>query len=324
MSLSGVDLFAGAGGWDVYCTELGIDVLGIETDGQACETRAAAGFRTLQADVSKLDPADYPCDVLIASPPCTAFSMAGKGKGRDALTVFATAIQRLRAGASLDRDWLDSQCDDPTAHLVLEPLRWALALQPEWIAFEQVPPVLPLWRLMDDVLRERGYSTWTGVLEAERFGVPQTRERAILMASRTGQHVSPPVPTHQRYVSGEPARHEMTLDGELLPWVSMADALGWGMTARPGLSISHAGQDGGSGARASIERERERESVDRSATGSRGAQAFQGLFDNHRTYADRQGSAPLTNLMASSWSHPEARKQGGFGAQNPASVGGRS
>jgi hypothetical protein len=52
--------------------------------------------------------------------------------------------------------------------------------------------------------------------------------------------------------------------------------------------------------------------------------AFQGLFDNHRTYADRQGSAPLTNLMASSWSHPEARKQGGFGAQNPASVGGRS
>jgi DNA (cytosine-5)-methyltransferase 1 len=258
MTLSGVDLFAGAGGWDVYCAELGIDVLGIETDRQACETRAAAGFRTLQADVSKLDPADYPCDVLIASPPCTAFSMAGKGKGRDALAVFATAIQRLRVGASLDRDWLDSQCDDPTAHLVLEPLRWALALQPEWIAFEQVPPVLPLWRLMDDVLRERGYSTWTGVLEAERFGVPQTRERAILMASRAG-HVSPPVPTHQRYVSGEPARHEMTFDGELLPWVSMADALGWGMTARPGLSISHAGQDGGSGARASIERERERE-----------------------------------------------------------------
>jgi hypothetical protein len=36
------------------------------------------------------------------------------------------------------------------------------------------------------------------------------------------------------------------------------------------------------------------------------------------------GSAPLTNLMASSWSHPEARKQGGFGAQNPASVGERS
>jgi hypothetical protein len=79
--MAGVDLFAGAGGWDVYCAELGIDALGIELDPQACETRAAAGFRTLQADVSKLDPVDYPCDILIASPPCTAFSMAGKGMG---------------------------------------------------------------------------------------------------------------------------------------------------------------------------------------------------------------------------------------------------
>jgi DNA (cytosine-5)-methyltransferase 1 len=274
---SGVDLFAGAGGWDVYCAELGIDALGIELDPRACETRAAAGYRTLQADVSKLNPADYPCDILIASPPCTAFSMAGKGKGRDALTVYATAIQHLHAGADLDREWLDEQCDDATAHLVLEPLRWALTLEPAMIACEQVPPVLPLWQLMADALRERGYSAWAGVLEAERYGVPQTRERAILMASKNGT-VAPPKPTHQRYVSGEPARHEMTFEGELLPWVSMAEALGWGMVERPSVTVLGAsetggrrGIDGGSGSRAVIERERE--SVDRSATGSRGVRA---------------------------------------------------
>ena len=34
---------------------------------------------------------------------------------------------------------------DPRTLLVLEPLRWALALTPSWLAWEQVPGVLPLW-----------------------------------------------------------------------------------------------------------------------------------------------------------------------------------
>lgn len=33
----------------------------------------APSLRTLQADVAALDPLDFPCDLLIASPPCTAF-----------------------------------------------------------------------------------------------------------------------------------------------------------------------------------------------------------------------------------------------------------
>jgi DNA (cytosine-5)-methyltransferase 1 len=37
--------------------------------------------------------------------------------------------------------------------------------------------------------------------------------------------VCPPRATHQRYVPGEPQRHEHTLEGEVLPWVSMAQAL---------------------------------------------------------------------------------------------------
>jgi DNA (cytosine-5)-methyltransferase 1 len=111
--------------------------------------------------------------------------------------------------------------------LVVEPLRWALALRPEWVALEQVPEVLPLWEVMASLLQAHGYSTWTGKLEAERFGVPQTRERAILIAHRS-RAVVPPEPTHQRYVPGEPQRHEVTMFGEVLPWVSMAEALGWG------------------------------------------------------------------------------------------------
>ena len=86
--------------------------------------------------------------------------------------------------------------------------------------------MLPLWERTARYLREWGYAVWTGVLSSERYGVPQTRKRAILMASLDGP-VHPPRPTHQSYVPGEPARHEQTLEGELLPWVSMADALRW-------------------------------------------------------------------------------------------------
>lgn len=115
---------------------------------------------------------------------------------------------------------------DERSPLAAEPMRWASALRPTLLAWEQVPPVLDLWSHCAQLLGAMGYSTWTGIISAERFGVPQTRKRAILLASLEGT-VQPPRPTHQAYVAGEPARHEITLEGELLPWVSMAEALGW-------------------------------------------------------------------------------------------------
>jgi DNA (cytosine-5)-methyltransferase 1 len=220
-----VDLFAGPGGWDVAARRLGMDPLGIEWDKAACATREAVGHRTLQADVSALDPLDFaPCEGLIGSPPCPTFSNAGKGAGRrDVEHVIACALE-LAAGNDTRAEHRE-RCEDARSLLTVEPLRWALALRPRWIALEQVPPVLELWTLFAHILEQHGYSTWAGVLEAERYGVPQTRERAILIASREGP-VSPPKPTHQRYVPGEPARRDVTLDGEILPWVSMAEALG--------------------------------------------------------------------------------------------------
>ena len=127
--------------------------------------------------------------------------------------------------------------------LVVEPLRWALALEPRWIALEQVPPILPIWQAMAVVLRDRGYSVWTGCLSAERYGVPQTRQRAILIASLDHEVREPPA-THQRYIAArvtrstnhgtgnlfdppEPERIVHREDRDLLPWVSMAEALRW-------------------------------------------------------------------------------------------------
>jgi DNA (cytosine-5)-methyltransferase 1 len=75
-----------------------------------------------------------------------------------------------------------------------------MAVQPANICLEQVPDVLPFWELIARWLRTQGYNVWAGCLSSERYGVPQTRERAIVIASRE-RAVSAPAATHTAYDS---------------------------------------------------------------------------------------------------------------------------
>lgn len=215
-----LDLFAGPGGWDEGLRSIGItDVIGMEWDAAACATRAAAGHRTIRADVSQYPPAPFVGKVrgLIASPPCQAWSMAGKGHGRAEVDRVHEAVEACRDGWRDDvrgSEWLDVRTP-----LILEPLRWAWALRPTWIALEQVPPALGVWEHMADVLRSWGYRADARVLCAADYGVPQTRYRAILIAHR--ERLAWPEPTHAENPGP-------SLFGALKPWVTMAEALGWG------------------------------------------------------------------------------------------------
>lgn len=239
-----LDLFAGAGGWDIAAHRLGVSPVGLELDDDCCATRKAAGLRTMQCDIAAVHLTPqcgwYPGRRgLIASPPCQGFSRAGKGKGLGDAHLIQTAMHHLAAGMDV-REQLGAECADERSMLVVEPLRWALALEPRWIALEQVPSVLPFWDLTAEILGTRGYNCWTGLLHAEQFGVPQTRKRAFLIASLDGP-VGPPAPTHSKYHVRDPQR----LDDGVLPWLSMAKALGWGMTRRPGYTITGGGTDTG-------------------------------------------------------------------------------
>lgn len=220
-----VDLFAGAGGWDEGLRELGYAAVGIDVDRHACATARAAGHGRVEADIAGLDPQDFaPVWGLIGSPPCQAYSNAGKGLGKlDKPRVIACAHE-LAAGYDTRAEHL-AACHDPRSLLTVEPLRWALALRPRWVALEQVPGVLELWSLFAGLLSAHGYEATAGVLSAEQFGVPQTRKRAYLVASLDGP-AELPEPTHRSY---NPRRPDQIREGEeeLLPWVSMADALGW-------------------------------------------------------------------------------------------------
>jgi len=217
-----LDLCAGPGGWSQALRALGLSDVGIELDPSACATRAATGHTTVRADI-----AFFPVHRLIrrlwgliASPPCQGFSMAGLRAGWDDLDLIRRALADLAAGRDT-RAELAARAADPRSLLMAEPLRYALAGRPEWVACEQVPGVLPLWRETARHLRAAGYSTWTGVLNAADYGVPQTRTRAILIASRIRQ-VHRPEPTHAKNPDAG-----VLFGPELRPWISMAQALGW-------------------------------------------------------------------------------------------------
>jgi DNA (cytosine-5)-methyltransferase 1 len=268
-----IDDFAGPGGWEARLDGILGDtpLIGVEWDQAAVDTARAAGLTRVQGDVrqSTIPLIGALCAQhgrafgYIASPPCQTFSAAGKGAGRQHLDALLRAVDLVASGYDPDtavRMTADTELDERSV-LALHPLHVILKTRPDWVLLEQVAPVLPLWEGYADVLREHGYAVRTEVVQAEQYGVPQTRKRAILVATRSGGDAPWPTPTHSRYYPRDKAR----LDAGVQPWVSMAQALGWGMTERPYFTVAvgteAGGADtscvGGTGARRSLHAERD-------------------------------------------------------------------
>lgn len=198
---------------------------------------------------------------LIASPPCTKFSAAGDGFGNRVMKLLARGVQRMMRGDDCRQElrdqiyplalaeqqeknekrpegkrWKQTRVEAAARQdafltvLVLEPARYLYALLTgdtaggaglEWVAFEQVPSVLPLWQVYAMELRRFGWNVWVGKLNAADYGVPQTRERAVLMASAV-RKVGPPPATHAKQAGGGDGLFEDPRQR----WVTMAQALG--------------------------------------------------------------------------------------------------
>ena len=225
-----VDLFAGPGGWDVAAHELGLDPIGIEYEQWACATRAAAGFQTIRADVATVDPARFAgLDGLIASPPCQGFSMAGKGAARDLIPELLASIRARR--------WDDRADPDPRVWLIVDMGRWLEQLDPAWIALEQVPGVMPIWRAYADLFRDRRLQRLVRAVERRRLRCP------------TDPHEGDPDGRPWQGGASTGADHARepvdSLFGTQERWVTMAEALGWGMTNRPGMTLAVGTKSGG-------------------------------------------------------------------------------
>ncbi|WP_329131493.1 DNA cytosine methyltransferase [Streptomyces sp. NBC_01476] len=195
---------------------------------------------TVRCDVSAYPTAPFigRVKVKVDSPPCQAWSRAGKGLGLVDQPLVHQAVADLAVGLDT-RSELKAQCKDPRSILAAEPMRWHHDLRPETILMEEVPDVLPLWKQYAQILRGWGYSVWCGELNAADYGVGQARRRAILIASRV-RDVSAPTATHTQYPQGD-----SLFGAGLLPWRTMADALGWGYTRRPAPTVTGGGTETG-------------------------------------------------------------------------------
>lgn len=216
-----LDLFAGTG-VGVACQQLGVTEYGVEKMKAAQETRKLNGMGLAYDDVWDIEKAEgLQFDTLWASPPCQTFSVAGKGEGRKALSDVLEAIRAWRWTSMESLKRLGDEVGDERTALVLTPLAYVYKFRPAFVAFEQVPAVMPVWEACAAVMRSMGYSVWVGYLHAEQYGVPQTRKRAYLIARNDGNDAQPPTPTHSRYYARNPEK----LDPGVKKWVSMAEGL---------------------------------------------------------------------------------------------------
>ena len=155
-----IDLFAGIGGIRIPFDELGYEcVFSSEWDKAACQTYAANFGDMPHGDITKIREQDIPQhDILLAGFPCQAFSIMGKMKG------FA----------------------DTRGTMFFEIERILSYLRPRVLLLENVKQLTThdhgnTFRVILEKLASLGYSVKYKVLNALDFGLPQKRERIIIV-----------------------------------------------------------------------------------------------------------------------------------------------
>lgn len=164
-------LFSGGGGFDIGAHQAGLMSLwGVEYDDAIASVARANGLPVLTGDVTEMAWAALPrVDWLHASPPCPNYSVA-------------------KAGA------VETAADRALSRSVIEAVR---TLRPDWFSIENVRGYEGSAALLTilDALTRLGYRHTRAVLCAADYGVPQTRHRLIVVASRVAEPRLP-VPTH--------------------------------------------------------------------------------------------------------------------------------
>ncbi len=180
--VSCVDLFCGAGGLTHGFVLEGLPVAaGIDLD-PACRFPYEANnqARFVERDISKVTTkelkalfGDADLTILAGCAPCQPFS---------------TYAQRYELDGK-DGKW----------GLLYEFARLAKGAKPDVITMENVPTVVKHEVFHDfvDTLKRLGYKVWFDVVDSTHYGVPQTRRRMVLLASKHGD-IEMIGPTHEK------------------------------------------------------------------------------------------------------------------------------
>lgn len=195
-----ISLFSGAMGLDIGLKEAGLNIaIGQDFDAACVATMQANGHKVLGGDIRAIDPVDLlertglhqgEPFLICGGPPCQPFSTAGKRLG----------------------------INDPRGSLFMDFIRMINYIRPRFFIMENVKgitssplkyvanserdeydPKQKLGTVLDVILSEfhkLGYKTVYGVLDAVNYGVPQFRERFVLIGSRDHEDIFLPFPTH--------------------------------------------------------------------------------------------------------------------------------
>lgn len=197
-----LDLFSGCGGLSLGFKAAGYEIAGaVEYDADAARSHGinfhgGEERHCKSRDITETSPSDLTAalglgdasvafDILIGGPPCQAFARVGRSKLREV----AEHPEAFR--------------HDPRARLYIEYLNYVEACAPLAVVIENVPDMLNhgghnLAEEIVEILAEKGYVARYTLLNAAFYGVPQMRERMILIAIRSevANDIEFPEPTH--------------------------------------------------------------------------------------------------------------------------------
>ena len=194
-----MNFFSGAMGLDIGLEKAGLNVrIGQDFEPTCIETMKANGYKVLGGDIREIEPQQM-LDLaglnvgepflVCGGPPCQPFSTAGKRLG----------------------------INDPRGSLFMDYIRMIDYIKPRFFIMENVKGIMSaplrhvpiaernaddpeqqLGTVLDVILSEfdkLGYKTVYGVLDAVNYGVPQFRERFVLIGSRDHEDIFLPIPT---------------------------------------------------------------------------------------------------------------------------------
>lgn len=182
MSLTFASLFSGGGGWDAGAVDLGLrPVFAVEIDPKiAAWHHEVFGGRVLASDIARVDWSKAPShvDVLVSSPPCQATSLSGKGRAS------------LRAARGIEQSSNPAYCDPKVGIHTLDAVD---AMSPNVVLLENNEGYQgsPTFEAIVAGLAARGYAVDYDVVDAADYGVPSSRQRLILRASRASAGLPP-------------------------------------------------------------------------------------------------------------------------------------
>lgn len=182
-----LSLFSGAGGLDIGFSDIGFEIVSsVEVESKFCKTLELNSVEGKRFEGSKVNCTDIrefsaknigEIDFIIGGPPCQTFSAAGR-----------------RAAGVLG-------INDERGMLFKEYVRLLEETSPKGFLFENVSGIISAqngeaWKQILDSFAEIGYKLYYRLLDAADYGVPQHRERLLIVGVKDNINFKFPRPTH--------------------------------------------------------------------------------------------------------------------------------